>query len=159
VISRITAPVPESMVMENLFDDAMVVVAAKHNPWTRRRRIELADLVNEPWTLPPFDSFAGAIALEAFRAIGLKPPSATVITLSMNMRNRLLATGRFITLLAGYSLMLPGKHPSLKALPVELSHSRGTVAIVTLRNRTLSPLADLFIKTAHAVTRPLAKAR
>ena len=85
--------------------------------------------------------------------------SATVITLSMNMRNRLLATGRFLTLLAGYSLMLPGKHPSLKALPVELPRASGTVAIVTLGNRTLSPLAELFIKTAQAVTKPLAKER
>jgi DNA-binding transcriptional LysR family regulator len=143
------------MVVESLFDDALVVVAATHNPWARRRRIELAELVNEPWTMPPFDSYAGAFFVDAFRASGLKPPRATVTTLSMEMRRRLLATGRFLTLLASYSVMLPGKHPSVKALPVELPYVRGTIAIVTLRDRTLSPLAELFIKTARSVAKPL----
>ena len=40
--------------------------------------------------------------------------------------------------------MLPGKHPWLKALPIELAKARGTIAIITLKNRTLSPLAELF---------------
>jgi hypothetical protein len=40
--------------------------------------------------------------------------------------------------------MLPSRHPSLKALPVALDNARGTIAITTLRNRTLSPLAELF---------------
>lgn len=159
VISRVTEPIPKQMVMESLFDDAMVVAAARRNPLTRQRRIELADLMNERWTLPPPDSFAGAIAINAFRASGLEPPRAAVITLSMNMRNRLLATGRFLTLLAGYSLLFPSKHPTIRALPVQVAQAEGTVAIVTLRNRTLSPLAELFIETARAVTRPLVKSK
>jgi len=35
--------------------------------------------------------------------------------------------------------MFPGKHPFLKALPVELPGASGTVAIVILRNRTIGP--------------------
>jgi len=160
VIGRITeSVVEEHMVVENLFDDAFVVVAAKQNLWTRRRRIELAELVDERWTLPSPDSVIGAFAMGAFRAQGLKPPRTTVITLSMHMRNRLLATGRFLTMMSGFVLMLPRKHPSLRAVPVELPNARGTVAIITLKNRTLSPLAELFIKTARAVAKPLAKAR
>ncbi len=160
VILRIAESLVEAnMVVEKLFDDAFVVVAARHNPWTRRRRIDLAELVDERWTLPPPDSGIGAFAMDAFRAQGLTPPRTTVITLSMHMRNRLLATGRFLTMMSGFILMLPGKHPSLKALPVELPNARGTVAIITLKNRTLSPLAGLFIKTARAVAKPLTKAR
>src|SRR6266571_7150156 len=111
------------VVTENLFDDDFVVVAATQNPWTRRRRIELAELVNEPWTLPPRNTGIGAFAEETFRARGLKPPQATVITYSMHMCHELLATGRFLTMLSSYTLMLPGKHPWLKALPVELSNA------------------------------------
>jgi hypothetical protein len=70
-----------------------------------------------------------------------------------------MATGRFLTMLPSYTLRLPGKHPSLQALPVELEGARATTAIMTLNNRTLSPLAELFIKTARAVSKPLAKAR
>ena len=54
--------------------------------------------------------------------------------------------------------MLPGKHPWLKALPVELANAHGTIAIITLKNRMLSPLAELFIKTTRAVVKPLVKA-
>jgi hypothetical protein len=54
--------------------------------------------------------------------------------------------------------MFPGKHPSLKALPVKLDNAHGAIGIMTLRNRTLSPLAQLFIKTIRAVAKPLAKA-
>jgi DNA-binding transcriptional LysR family regulator len=160
VIARVSESiVEENMVVENLFDDSFAVVASKQNPWTRRRRIELAELLNEPWTLPPPDSVIGAFALSAFRAQGLVAPRATVVTLSMHMRNRLLATGRFLTMMSSYILTLPVKHPSLRALPVELSNARGTVAVITLKNRTLSPVAELFVKAARAVAKPLAKGR
>ena len=84
--------------------DDLVVVAAVQNPWTRRRKIELAELVNEPWTLPPLDSGPGVLAMEAFRA---RAGTAADYDhhLSMHMRNRLLATGRFLTVLSGYALL------------------------------------------------------
>jgi len=44
-------------------------------------------------------------------------------------------------------------------LSLVLDNARGTIAIITLKNRTLSPLAELFIKTARAVAKPLVKAR
>jgi hypothetical protein len=75
------------------------------------------------------------------------------------MSHKLLETGRFLTMLPRYTLMLPGKHPSLKALPVELANSQAPMAIITLNKRTLSPLADVFIKTVRAVTKPLTRAR
>jgi DNA-binding transcriptional LysR family regulator len=148
-----------SLLVEDLFDDDIVAVAATQNPLTRRRRIELAELVNEPWTLPSHDTGIGAFARKAFRAQGLEPPRTTVITYSMHMRDKLMATGRYLTMLSSYTLALPGRHPWLKALPVKLHDARGTIAITTLKGRTLSPLADLFIKTTRAVVKPLAKAK
>ena len=147
------------MVVENLFDDDIVAVAATRSPWSRRRKVELADLVNEPWTLPSPDTGIGAFAIAAFRARGLAPPRATVITYSVHMRDKLLATGRFLTMLSTYTLMLPARHSSLKALPIKLDKARGTIAITTLRNRALSPLAELLIKTTREVVKPLVKTR
>jgi DNA-binding transcriptional LysR family regulator len=148
-----------NMTVETLFEDDIVVVAAAHNPWTRRRRIDLADLVSEPWTLPPRDTGLGAFAEEVFRARGLEPPQATVITYSMHMSYKLLETGRFLTMLPRYTLMLPSKHPSFKELPVPLANSQAPMAIITLNRRTLSPLAELFVKTTRVVTKPLTTAR
>ena len=160
VITRMAGALPqEHVVLETLFDDSVVVAAGLQNPWVRRRRIELSELVNEPWVLPSFDNFAGSVAVEAFRASGLAPPRATVMALSLNMRNELLATGRFLTVIPGFLLRLPHKHRSLKALHIELPNNRGTIGVVTLKNRTLSSLAELFVEHAREVTKPLAQRR
>src|SRR5207248_2073463 len=42
----------EQFGFEVLYDDLFVVLASAQNPWARRRRIELAELVDEPWALP-----------------------------------------------------------------------------------------------------------
>ena len=151
--------VDPQLVVEKLFDDLYVVAAGAQNPWTRRRRVQLADLVNEPWVLLPYDTLSGTLITQAFRANGLEPPRATVFTQSLNMRNRLLATDRFLGALPGFSLRLPGRHPSLKALPVELPSTRRPIGIITLKNRTLSPLAQLFLDRVRSIVKPLMNAR
>jgi len=155
VISRMTeAAAEEYLVVETLFHDSWVVAAGLQNPWTRRRTLELVELSNEPWVLPA-DGFGSALVAEAFRAIGLKPPKTSVATMSLNLRNRLLATGRFLTMLPGYSVKFRDRYPPLKALPVKLPDSRAAVAVVTLRNRTLSPVAQLFIETMRMLAKQL----
>jgi DNA-binding transcriptional LysR family regulator len=54
-------------------------------------------------------------------------------------------------------LRFPTSSPELKVLPVELSLDRMPVGIVTLKNRTLSPAAQLFIEHTREVAEPLAK--
>jgi DNA-binding transcriptional LysR family regulator len=159
VMAAITSdPTDEHMVAERMFDDYFVVVAAVQSPWARRRKIDLAELANEPWTLVPSDSlgYDHAFVAEAFRARGLEPPRATVITTSLNLRNSLLATGRFLSVLPTFALKRPGI-ALLKALPVDLPKTRRTFSLITLRHRTLSPLAELFIKTTRTFVKSLTK--
>jgi DNA-binding transcriptional LysR family regulator len=156
-ISLVTGAEPGAdIVAENLFDDNyFVIVADSQSPWAHRRKIELAELVNEPWTLLPSDSVASAVVVEAFRARGLEPPRTTIITPSLNLRNTLLATGRFLTVLPRFAMLLSSKRPSLKVLPVEFPNTPRITAILTLRNRTLSPLAEIFIEALRAVVKPM----
>ncbi len=157
-VVRLANPILDrQFVVENLFDDPFVIAAGARNPWTRRRRIQLAELVNEPWVLLPFDTLAGALIAAGFRASGVEPPRATVFTQSLNMRNRLLATGRFLSALPSFSLRLPGRQSSLKALPLELPGSRRPIGIIRLKVRTLSPLAELFAARMCATTKPLTR--
>jgi DNA-binding transcriptional LysR family regulator len=140
-----------------LFEDNVVVAAGAQSGWARRRRIELDELVNEPWALPPEGSAVGAIIREAFRARGLAPPAATVVAESAILRSKLLAAGRFLTVIPEFLLTLPGRDPSIKALPVELPGARRTMRIISLRNRLLTPLAELFIDSMRTLAKPLAK--
>jgi DNA-binding transcriptional LysR family regulator len=136
----------------SLFEDNVVVVAGARSRWARRRRIELEELVNEPWTLPPPGSSLGIIVATAFGARGLPPPEVTVVAEAALILTRLVATGRFLSVFSESSLRFPGIDPTLKVLPVELPGARRTVRIVSLKNRSLSPLAELFINRMRAVT-------
>src|SRR6516162_422435 len=74
-------------VLEVLFDDRQVVVAGMSSPWAgRRRRIDLAELVDEPWMLPEGpDSWNYRVVAEAFRTRGLRVPKISVMTLSIHL--------------------------------------------------------------------------
>ena len=142
---------------ETLYDIPYVVVAGAQSPWARRRRIKLAELVNEPWVLPPPDNVVGLAATGAFRACGLDYPRATVVTDRGAERITLLTTGRFLTIVPASISKSPSRRPDLKVLPVELSMAPVPVGIVTVKNRTLSPVAKLFIECAREVAKPLMK--
>jgi len=157
VVTRSGGPFTEEQFgFETLYDDALVVLAGMKNPWARRRRIELAELVNEPWALPTLESAVTQAAIKAFRASGLDCPRATLVTSSPEMRIDLVATGRFLTITASRFRV---RRPQLKVLPVELPMARMPVGIVTLKNRRLSPVAKLFIQHAHEVAKSVAKRR
>jgi DNA-binding transcriptional LysR family regulator len=159
-LSRLHEPIAdEQMAVEELFYDSYVVVAGRQSPWARRRRVQLAELMNDRWTLLPPDTLPGALMAEAFRANGLEPPRATVSAISLNVHNRLLETGCFLSIQPSYLARLPGRHPSLTTLPVELPSTRRPVGIVTLKNRTLSPLAQLFLDRLRSIVKPLTSAR
>jgi DNA-binding transcriptional LysR family regulator len=156
-ISRMVGPLPNELAAEILFYDSFVVLTSAKNPLTRRRKLALAELMSEPWALLPSDSFFGSLVAEAFRASGHEPPRSTVVTLSEYMKNDLLATGRFLTVLPNFMLNVHGRSPPLKALPVTLPNTRMPIGIVTLKNRMLTPLAQLFIETVRAIAKPMAQ--
>jgi DNA-binding transcriptional LysR family regulator len=138
--------------MEILFDDRFVVMAGFPAKWIRRRKLVLADLLDELWVLPPPESLPGQYIAQAFRAGGFQPPRAHVVSFSIPLHHHLLATGRYITMLPR-SMLHFGKHMSLKSLPVESPAGPYPIGILTLRNRTLSPLAQLFITCARDVAK------
>jgi DNA-binding transcriptional LysR family regulator len=147
----------EQFSFEVLYDHSFVVVAGAQNPWVRRRTIKLAELMDEPWALPPPERALGPIYRDVFRASGLDYPRTSVVTISAEVRISLLATGRFLTVFPAAVLGFPARRTELKVLPVELPRPPVPVGIVTLKNRTLGPVARLFIEHARQVAKPLAK--
>jgi DNA-binding transcriptional LysR family regulator len=142
--------------VELLFDDRQVVMTDARSKWVRRRNICLADLIHEPWLLPPPDSIIGLSILEAFRANGLEPPRTQVVSFSIPLHHHLLASGRFFIMLP-ISMARFGKHLHLKILNVGMSGIPRPTGIMTLKKRTLSPLAQLFIDAVRKLAKPLAK--
>ena len=147
---------PNELAAEILFHDAFAVMASAENPLTRRRKLDWADLADEPWTLFPLDNFFGSVVADAFRVNGLEPPRVTVTSESFIVQRELLATGRFLTVLPGFMVKLPHRGLSLKALPVSLTNSRMPIGIITLKDRSLTPPVQLFIDRLREYARPLA---
>jgi DNA-binding transcriptional LysR family regulator len=141
---------------EMLFEDRLFVVAGARNRWSRRRKVELAELVNERWILLPSNNALGLLVDQAFRARGLEPPRESV-TADIHLRIHLVTTGRFLTVLPADLLQFVAKRWSLRTLPVDLGIRAPSLAILTLRNRTLSPVTQLFIECARGVAKSIAR--
>lgn len=145
----------ERFTFEALYDPSLVVMAGSRSRWARRRRIALADLIDEPWVLPPPEGIMGPAYLEVFRASGLEHPRIAVFATQPGARLNLVGTGRFLTMQT--SVLRFSKTPKVTVLPVKLQHARAPVGMISLKNRTLSPVAQLFIETARDVAKPLAR--
>jgi DNA-binding transcriptional LysR family regulator len=138
---------------EILFHEPFVITAGRQSRWAKQRSVKLAELINECWTLPPSDSLFGSVVVEAFRACGLEVPRATVITSSVPARSRLVATGRFLTALPRSMLRFHPQSASIKILPIDLPTTRRPIGIITLKKRSVSPVAQLFIACAREVAK------
>ena len=151
LIGRMPRPfVEEDLVSEPLFDEPFSVVAGRDSQWARRRRLELADLAADTWVLPPPDSVPGISIAEIFRKHGLKHPRAGVLTLSVQLTATLIATGEFVGMLPNSVARFSADRVGLKVLPVKVPIVLGSVVVITVKNRTPSPLAQLFISSARA---------
>lgn len=131
--------------VEVLFDDPHMVVVGAKSPWIKRRNVTLADLAAEPWIIPA-SLIVREIIKEAFEAHGLKAPEGKIVSSFVLMRNHLLATGRFLTVLPASVLRYNARQWALRALPVKLDAKTRPIAIVMLKNRSVSPAVQLFIE-------------
>jgi DNA-binding transcriptional LysR family regulator len=144
----------EELNAEVLFNDRYSVVVGGKSKWARRK-VGLADLVDEPWIMTPLDALGDSFVAGAFRKHGLKPPSLVITTFSIHLRNNLVGSGEFITALPRSVLQIYRRAHVLRELPIDLS-VQPPVAIVTLRNRTLTPGVQFFIQCAREIAQSFA---
>jgi DNA-binding transcriptional LysR family regulator len=140
---------------EVLFDDTLAVVASPSSPWARRRKIGLAELVDEPWTWPEAGTLLDSLITAAFRASGARPPRATVYADAINLRTRLAETGSFLALVPASTMRFSTAQASVKVLPVHLPATRRRIGIITLKARAVSPLAQRFIECVREVAKSM----
>jgi len=155
MIGRIAPSIAEDdLDVEILFRERMIIVAGAQSKWARRRKLELADLVDAAWILTPT-----LLVDEAFRARGLEPPEPSVSTFSFYLREMLLTTRDYISAIPASMLnAFNSRGVAVKPLAVELGVDAHPVAIITLTNRTLSPAVELFIDSVRAAGKSMAEA-
>jgi DNA-binding transcriptional LysR family regulator len=157
VVGRISPSKEEDVHTEVLFHDGIVVVAGLQSRWSRRRKVDLSELTGEPWIFPQPESPFNAAISDLFRARGLPFPPSGLARGSVNLLCALIASGPFLGLFPRSLLHFGANLPPLKVLPLELPIKPLPVGIITLKNRTISPVAQLFIDCARELSKPLAR--
>jgi DNA-binding transcriptional LysR family regulator len=152
VLGRLPTTMNEpDLVAEPLFDEPNVVVAGSGSRWAKRRNLTLADLIGEPWVLAQPGSLARSLQDEVFRNSGLESPSATVVTVSLHLYMRVIETGRWVGLVPASIMRFGGRQMQIKVLPVKILSPPAPVGFITVRDRTLTPLAERFIECTRKV--------
>jgi DNA-binding transcriptional LysR family regulator len=141
--------------LEILFDDRFIVASAKGSRWARRRNIDLTDLADARWVLTAPYTLGYTGVAETFRLRGLAMPEVTIITSSVVVANHLLARNQAVTVTSKFAAETAGLH----VLPVDLGLGAWPALIVTLKNRTLNPVAERFIACAREVVKSMSNRR
>jgi DNA-binding transcriptional LysR family regulator len=160
VVTRWAAPpVADDLAVQPLFKSPLAVVAAQGHPLLRRKRLSLADVMDERWTLSPPDSFLGRIVVDLFRRRKLPLPPAVVTTISIHMRLDLLASGGFLTILPAQMLRSPAQRAWLRALDVDLRDTLQPIAAITLKKRRAGGAVKLFEQACLETCKTMASAQ
>jgi DNA-binding transcriptional LysR family regulator len=138
-----------------LFEDRLRLIVGTTSRWAGRRQVRLSELIDEPWCVAP--SAVGSLILDAFRTSGLQVPRIAMTTTSAHLLFQVLETGRFVGHFGDRLLHFYSKRFALKRLPIEFPAKPFSVAVVTLKKRTISPVARLFVEHAREVAATHAK--
>ena len=146
---------PDDMDQEVLFEDTLVVIAGVRSLWARRRKIKLADLMGESWTWSSPGTMFDKLVIDAFRAEGLTPPRASIYAESTTMKIKLAATGRYLAVVPASILKYTASRGLVKMLSVKLPTTYQPSGLITLKNRVLTPPAQLFMQCARETAKSI----
>jgi DNA-binding transcriptional LysR family regulator len=146
--------VADDLMLETLFNDEALVVAGPESLWARRRKMKLSDLADVPWILPPANTLTSELVMEAFQSQGLGAPKVSLITFSVSLRANLVANGRYVTIFPRSIMRLLLDRASLRVLPIKLPPHEWPVVMATIKDRTLNPAAQHFIREVRSGIMP-----
>ena len=146
-------PGDDSIDVARVYDDRLNIVASASSKWAKVKRLKLVDLNDAPWCLPTPTNPAYTALSACFRKAGLNPPEPVISVSSPQLTTIMISSYGFVGVLGDLVLKLALSKSSLKRLPLDIPRVGFSACIVSLKDRTLSPVAKLFIKTAREVAR------
>lgn len=136
---------PSDIEAEPLFHDRLFVVCGREHALARRRKLGLGELLDQRWVLSRNEAQPDSPVGRALRDAGLGLPARTVLSGSLPLRFTLLAQSGFLTCLPHSLLPFLHNRAALQLLPVRLPPWQLPTMVMTLRERVLSPAAELFL--------------
>jgi DNA-binding transcriptional LysR family regulator len=144
----------DKLAFDRLFDDRLFIVAGAQHPLAGRRSITLEETARHQWVLPAKATAVTAQLKGEFQRQRLDVPEPAVTTMSMLVRYELIGTNSFLTVMYGSALRFGNVPKFLRVLPVDLPTGI-PIGILRLRNRTLTPSAEVFLRASREMVRPM----
>ena len=129
--------------------DRMVAVFPAQHPFSRKSKITLKDLSEQPLVLMDSDTSVRAIVDAAFVAAGSVANLACEATFMMTAVGMVKA-GLGVTVLPASAKEIRAE-PTLKTRPIDDPAFQRAILVIKKRNRTLPPAASLFLEEILAV--------
>jgi DNA-binding transcriptional LysR family regulator len=134
---------------EEIFRDRWVIYASASHPLARRKRIILADLLNERWTMDTL-GLTWELLCEQFQRQGLEQPKRILESNSLAMRLPIIASSRLLSIGARLSLQRAQRQYPLMELPVDGFDIVRGIGVYTRKDGYLSPAAKRMIEILKA---------
>lgn len=144
---------------EVLYEEDFCVVCGTAHPLARSRRLRFADLVDQPWILPPAGLPIRQRLDALFAAATGRVPDDVTESVSLLTNQTLLQEAPFLGVLPEAVALHYRKLDLLRILPVPLEGLRPPVAVITRKDAPLSPAAAGLIDTLRTAARELRAAR
>lgn len=134
-----------------LYQDPLCVIAGEHHPLAKRRMLEVAELMDAHWILPP----PGSAFFDQIRRVlaecGYEPPGHSIETLSIPIMYGLLTRGPYLAFATRSQVRFTPMRSLLRQLPVALPPITAPICAVTLSGRHLSATSVRFLECVRAL--------
>jgi len=132
----------DDLKIDRVVEDEIVLVVGKDNPLLKKKDIRPVNLIGQRWILPPKEEWYRSVLVRWFKSAGLAVPSPSVVTSSAPVVAKLTGAGKYVTLRS----RLFARYHGLGELRCNLPTTRFSWSIITIKGRTLSPIAERFIE-------------
>ena len=132
-------------------DEPHAIIASAEHPLAKRRGVDLQDLVDQHWILPPQGDLVRERLFSLFNQRGLAPPTNIVETLSLPVMTSLLQQSDYVAALPEQAVESCRKAGILEVILWNLPLAIGGFGLVTRRHGKLSPGAQRLLNTLREV--------
>jgi len=153
VVARVLAPtLANELVYEpNAAEEPHAIIAGARHPLAARKGLQLVDLVEQPWILPPPGSLIRERLLALCAQRGWPLPTNVVEAVALPVITSLLQHSEMVVALPEETVLPYCQAGILSVLVRNLPLGVGAFGLITRRNHPLSPGAQLMLNTLRDV--------
>jgi len=142
-----------ALVYEEFYAEPICIVARRGHPLSRRRRLALRDLVNEPWLLPLPETALRRQIERVFVEADTPLPKNVIESISILTNRVLLRKSNCIGIMPYHVALDDVEQGLLSILPVKLKSIETPVGAITRAPGILPPAASALLECLRIVAR------